>query len=238
MTKRFIVFTCWILFGASTCFAQSDTTGKKLFDHYIGVQANQLFRQILNLSNSSTAIDNPYLLTYRLIHNKTGFGINAGGGITYTFSQNLLQSAIENTTTDYAYRIGINRRSMLGKWLELFFGIDYINKSRLSTTTVAQVTIFGPSSQDSTVTKTTTTKRGHGLGPQVALHYNISPHFQIGTEATLYYIESSSKENVFFSEVLTSQGQTEYFTDNTNTEFKDKSFSLLIPVALFIHIKF
>jgi hypothetical protein len=55
----------------------------KRFKHFVGLQANALFRQILNFSGANTPVNNPYLLTYSVVTPKKGWGIDAGLGYTY-----------------------------------------------------------------------------------------------------------------------------------------------------------
>ena len=102
------------------CHAQKDTEETKMFNQYIGVQANQLFRQIINLNNNNnTAINNPYLLTYSINLTKCGWGIQAGIGYNYQkITDKDLPVGRETKFSDLSYRIGIGRKVRLGKKLE------------------------------------------------------------------------------------------------------------------------
>ena len=54
----------------------------KKFDHKVGVQVNELIRQVFNFSNTASTVHNPYLLIYSVNHTRTGLGIRAGVGYT------------------------------------------------------------------------------------------------------------------------------------------------------------
>ena len=105
-------------------FAQKDsvqTSGTKSSSHYIGLQANQLIKQLLNLGGSTSAINNPYLITYSVNSNKSGVGLNLSFG--YTRDASLSTSGdganqIQTTINEFFFRIGAERKRKIGKrWL-------------------------------------------------------------------------------------------------------------------------
>ncbi|MEJ0031458.1 MAG: hypothetical protein WDO15_14270 [Bacteroidota bacterium] len=59
-------------------------------NHYVGLQVNQLVRNILSFGGTSTPITNPYLLTYSANSKATGIGFATGLGV----------SSIQTKTTD------------------------------------------------------------------------------------------------------------------------------------------
>ncbi|MGC4021145.1 MAG: hypothetical protein QM734_03975 [Cyclobacteriaceae bacterium] len=61
---RLIILGAMMIFTGSSCFAQRDSTNSKKVNHYIGVQANQLLRQLFNLSGNTTVVTSPYLINY------------------------------------------------------------------------------------------------------------------------------------------------------------------------------
>ncbi|HYD20210.1 MAG TPA: hypothetical protein VEB40_01945, partial [Flavipsychrobacter sp.] len=76
---------------ATTTFAQEGSDSQtpmayiepapKTFEHQVGVQANELIRQVFNFNNNgSSALNNPYLFTYSLNWKKPGIGIRLGVG--------------------------------------------------------------------------------------------------------------------------------------------------------------
>ena len=65
----------------NSAFCQQDTS--KIFNHYAGVQVNELLRQLINLSEENEAIENPYLFTYSLFTNGSGWGLQSGFGFNY-----------------------------------------------------------------------------------------------------------------------------------------------------------
>lgn len=85
MIKKKLILCVSLLFSGVMLFAQnSDSLNEsKRFKHFVGLQANALFRQILNFSGANTPVNNPYLLTYSIVTPKKGWGLDAGMGYTY-----------------------------------------------------------------------------------------------------------------------------------------------------------
>src|SRR5437868_402023 len=104
----------FLLLQALNTSAQTDSVKKARplqMNYYVGLQANQLVKQVLNLSNSP-AITNPYLLTASASSAKY-WGINVHGGAGFTYSK---ITDVESPTNheskidqlDYRYGIGKN----------------------------------------------------------------------------------------------------------------------------------
>src|SRR5258705_1627049 len=82
MLKKIFV-TAMFAVCFSFCQAQTEIVKVKILNHYLGVQANQLFRQLINLNTGSTVISNPYLLTYSVYSVKYKWGLQAGFRYNY-----------------------------------------------------------------------------------------------------------------------------------------------------------
>src|SRR4051812_37331658 len=94
----------------------------KKFDHYASVQANQLIKELINLSTSSD-ITNPYLLEYTCIFNKYNLGINAGFGYTFTKSEDSEHPDAKSLQeTNLSFFAGLCKRQVLGSKFELTYG--------------------------------------------------------------------------------------------------------------------
>jgi hypothetical protein len=205
-----------------SAFAQ-DTIPKNS-NRYIGVQINQLIRQILNFSSSSTAVNNPYLITYAVNSRQTGWGANFGLG--YTFNEFNDGDAFLRRRTkinDFFFRVGFERKSGFGKRWILSSGIDALIDLQNNTTRTTQ---SGISPSNTTTTKNK--NNGWGLGPRVTLNYTITDRMLIGTEATYYF---KSLKNT-----IETQGQGGVSDDKT-TE-KSKRFQLVVPAVIFMVLKF
>jgi hypothetical protein len=97
----------------------SERANRKSY-HYIGLQANQLIRQLLSFGGNSSAVVNPYLLTYSINSKTTGFGFAAGIGYSSikTRGTDVFASTI-STVNDFALRFGVEKKSYLSKrWLK------------------------------------------------------------------------------------------------------------------------
>src|SRR5688572_26884106 len=73
-----------MLLTATVSYAQiaDELPKEKRFNHHVGVQINELFRQVFNF-NGNAVNTNPYLFTYSVNHARTGWGLRAGIGYSY-----------------------------------------------------------------------------------------------------------------------------------------------------------
>jgi hypothetical protein len=78
-----------LLLATTPGISQDSIVKPKKFDHYIGLQANELLRQLVSLSDNNTEINNPYLLTYTLLASKHQVGIQLGFGFDVNESKDL-----------------------------------------------------------------------------------------------------------------------------------------------------
>src|SRR5436190_21951761 len=69
-------------------YSQEAAPASKKYNHYAGIQANELLRQLFNLSNSNTATNNPYTIVYSIIQSKSNLGLHAGFGYSYNWINN------------------------------------------------------------------------------------------------------------------------------------------------------
>ena len=165
--------------------AQDEVTVQKRSNHYVGVQANQLARQLLNFGGSASAIDNPYLITYAVNSVRSGWGLNCGLGYTHLEERNENPfTPIETTINDFFIRLGIERKVSIGKKWLTSYGMDLLRESKKNITT----TNNSQSGDFNTETRNT----GTGVGLRFTLNYNITEKLLAGTEATYYY--KSTKE--------------------------------------------
>jgi hypothetical protein len=219
--------------------AQEETPVVRKSDHYVGLQANQLIRQIFNFSGASPAVNNPYLLTYAVNSIKGGAGFTAGFGYSFAEATDGDQFVDRTTTNnDVFFRFGFEKKSMLAKKVIFSLGVDVVlDRQKLETETKEKT-----QSQINFESSTRTT--GAGLGPRLTLNYQITEKIIIGTEANYYYksfkIEQTQK-NVFFEtqfDPITGQPrQVKRTEENTETE-KQKRFQFNSPAVIFLIMKF
>ena len=130
---RKLILTIAIAVVSTSCiYAQTDSTlhsdssvHQKKIDQYVGVQINELIRQVLNFSNTNNTITNPYLLTYSLHFKKPNIGIRLGVGYKYTSSTT--DDGVTKTTSnlnDLSLRLGVERIYQLSKKFTTGVGID------------------------------------------------------------------------------------------------------------------
>ncbi len=246
MIKKTIVAVAIIAASMVHCIAQTDDAAtEKKYDHYIGFQANELMKQLINLNNSNTAITNPYLLTYYINANKCGWGVNIGLGYNYQDSKDV-NSPVgkESKINNLFYRIGFGRRMMISKRFEMGYSLDIIGDNQNDQTFSQSVNITGFSTTivDSSFTNTSTKTTSMGVGPQFYLGFHLSNRVILGTEASYYFISSKQKQNVTVKDNITDNTVNPPAFSSTiigsNTETDISKFSLSLPVAIFLILKF
>jgi hypothetical protein len=221
------------------CHAQERNDSTKILNHYFGIQANQLLKQLLPLNNNNTIISNPYTLTYALHHARCKWGIEAGIGYDYQrVTDKSTPANHESKINDLFYRIGIGRKVMIGKRWEGGFGLDFAGGTQSDKTFSSSVTTFG-NTTDSLETISKTTIKSSGGGLQLNLGFHISDRIMLGTESTLYFLKKNNKLNVVSTEFI----KDGIHPDSESTVFSDSetvtaAFTITVPVALFLIIKF
>jgi len=219
MTRKILVSAVF-LFMILPGFAQDSL--KRKANHYLGIQANQLLRQILNFGNS-TSIDNPYLFVYSINSIETGFGMNIGMG--YTFNESKDGDAFntrKTTINNLAFRVGFEKKSELSKRWLVSWGFDVVIDNQKNNT--INTIDFGQGN-NSTV-ETTSKTSAFGIGPRLTLNYKISEKIFLGTESTYYFKSGENK--------LTVNQST---GGNNETSDKFKRFQLAVPVVLLLILK-
>jgi hypothetical protein len=220
--KRAIVFLAMAL-AVSSSFAQ--TNPPKAAAHYVGVQANQLLRQILNFTNTSSSVTNPYLLTYSVNSTHSGWGGAIGLGYNYTqFSDGNETFTRTSTINDFFLRMGVEKKSNIAKNWMVSTGLDVIRDSQKDETKTVQK-LGGSSEEFNTNTHTS----AWGFGPRVALYYTASEKIVIGTESSYYF--RSGKTVSSTDHIGTNP------THEENTQHS-KRFQFVVPAVIFLVLKF
>lgn len=225
---------------ALSCSAQAPVDTSKRYNHYVGVQINQLLKQLINLNNNNATIDNPYLLTYTMAMAKSGWNVHAGIGYNYKkVTDKNTPANHESKINDLNYRVGLGKTVTFGKRWEASYGLDYVGGYKLDKTFSTSVTDFGNGSDSSATTSTnkTITK---GYGVQLTLGFHISDRILIGTESTYYFADADQKQNILITETVTNDfnNTTTVTTTNTNLETETSTFTFSVPVAIFLILKF
>jgi hypothetical protein len=214
----------------------AQTTTKK-FDHYAGIQVNQLLKQIINLNQNNAVIDNPYLLEYSIIQNKTNIGLRVGVGYTYSKSNNAENpNANLLEENDLSMYFGVCKRVFLGSKFELTYGLDYFNDYLSNKSYSYTVSEFG--TVDSSYFQNNLESKSNGVGFDVSFRYAFSNHILVGTQLTYAYKWSSEKtHDLVFTHSVGFPSETNSL-EVTNSYFKSSEFALNLPVAIYLVFKF
>ena len=238
---KFLIATICLAVSAIHCSAQDDSSYVKKYNHYAGFQANELFRQILNLSNNNSVVSNPYLLVYSVSTASSGWGAHVGLGYVYKkILDKQTPLSRETKVNDLSYRIGIEKKFLLSRKFEAGVALDYAGSYFLDKT--FNISVFNNGSTiDSSATTVTDKTTSIGGGPQFSLGFKISERIMIGTEVTMYYSAEKKKSNVIVIDTVTqifNNNQQTVTTSNFNSEVDTDGFSFTVPAALFLIVKF
>ena len=211
--KKFLALVVLALISTRTQAQEEEQADSTLEGDYIGLQANQLIRQILSLSSVGTP-DNPYFINYTKVGSK-GSGFNIGFAYStdkFEEQQNIVSLTTE--TSNFAIRIGLEKRKRLSKKFTYSIGMDLLVQSTRNET----VSVNNFDSQEIT---TESKSSGFGLGPRLTLNYEITDNLFVGTEANYYFRSLTDK----FESSLTN---TDDSTDISRLTFSAPSVLWLI----------
>jgi hypothetical protein len=210
-------------FLAIAGFAQEETAPPtRKAAHYIGIQANQLIKQLFNFSGSNAAVNNPYLMTYQVNSTETRVGLNIGLGLNIDqFNDDVGTFQRESKISDMFFRIGIEKKTYLAKKWLLSAGFDVVVDNQSNHTKT-----FDPLNPNNSQTETDNKTSGFGLGPRCGLYFHINDKILLGTEAS-YYLKSLK---------TTSEFKSPFASPETNSS-DIKKFQLVLPAVIFLVLK-
>ncbi|PQJ11362.1 hypothetical protein CJD36_006055 [Flavipsychrobacter stenotrophus] len=212
--KNIIIAALLSISSVGLCRAQDDADPPRKphqFDHYIGVQINELTKQILGVNNTSTVADNPYLFTYHLTERSSGLGFRVGSGFNY-ISQTL-DGGGKSTVKSFNCRIGFEKTFKLSDKWSTGVGLDLLYKN--VDTSYDQQSAYGY--------KQTYKSKKIGAGPMGWLRYSLSKKILVGTEISMYYLTGNDK-------------MTSSYTSADSDE-KVSEFKFNLPVVFFLSMK-
>lgn len=185
---------------------------------YVGIQANQLIRQVLNFGGGSGNIANPYLLTYSVNGNATGVGISAALG--YSYQQNRSNdgfTSVISSTTDVAFRFGMEKKKYISRSWLTSFAVDILMESNKSVT----------DTKSSGFSNSVTNKLGGwGLGPRTTINYQFHDRFLVGTEMSFYMKFKEQKQTTSNTGMPADPGE------------KVNTYNFVLPAVIYLTMKF
>lgn len=239
MTKLKLFITGAACLFLSQTYAQEDitvqTTKSKFLDHRVGVQANELIRQVFNFnSNANNALNNPYLLTFSVTHAKSGLGLRLGVGPEFnTFKTNDGITKTENNINKVNARIGLEKVFKLSERWSAGAGADFIYATDRSIVKTSVNTF------DSTKTDLSTNVKSSGYGGMGWLRYHITPHVHIGTEASFYYRTGDEQQTITITrKTSNSVGKPVMTTTTDKTDNKIKEGLFRLPMVFYLVVMF
>lgn len=220
MKRLLILF--FVVGAFSNIMAQEPNEMEKLEGHFLGVQVNELVRQVFSLG-SSTSPSNPYFFNYT-------YTSESGGGFSSSFAYSLDNitntdnfNSIESEISRFALRVGYEKKKTLSKRFIYSLGVDFLIESTKNETTNED----GFSSQ--TIT-TTNQLSGWGLGPRFNFYYRVNDRILVGTEANYYYKSLKEKFETDFDDNFSS--------NDDDDERTVKQFTFSSPAILWLTIRF
>lgn len=237
MNKTLLAVLC---FGCTTVhsFGQSDslkTFYPKKITQSISIQGNGFIKQLINLSNAPTPINNPYLIKYTIRPTRSNWGYQAGANYSASTHSDKDKRKSSNKVIDL--RLGAFKNYTISKRLEAGIGLDILGHIT-STKTISSQSVFNNNGTDSITTTFHSRTNLVGAGLQFNCTYAITKNLIIGTEATYYYTYAVTKSSSISNRVTVQNGNRTAKTTSTNDETSDGNYQLNLPVVLFIGLKF
>lgn len=218
--KKLFLFAILNAIFSINLVAQVELTPSEFEGHYLGLQGNELLRQLLNLGNAELP-DNPYFLNYSYV-SESGKGLNVGFALSSDdFTQQNGFNSVKTEIDNFSFRIGYMKRERLSKRFFYSTGVDLLIDNFVNVTTTDDN--FG-SNSISTEAKTS----GWGLGPRLTLDYQITNRLAVGTEANYYFKSLTEKFETVFENSP---------SNNLSEESEVKRFKFAAPSVLWITIK-
>jgi hypothetical protein len=217
--------------------AQAQTTDEtiptKRFTHQLGVQANELIRQVFNFNNGSSNVNNPYLLVYHFNSVRSGLGVRVGVGYNYQdFVNDDGVTRRETNLNDMQARLGFEKMFRLSSHWTAGVGIDgvYNLADDYTKNTIR--------SFDTTTTITKSKVSSYGGGPMAWLRYQVGSRILIGTETSFYYTTGNQKDDIFITKRQFSGGGNNLVTTTTTVDNDRSEGKFSVPVAFYLIVQF
>ncbi len=235
MIKQIAVFVAGVLcVFHSAAIAQDEMAEPKTkkINHYVGVQVNELVRQVFNFNGSSNNLNNPYLVMYSLNLAKSGWGVRLGFGPEFNTFKDDDGITIREINIINA-RLGIEKAFRLSDKWSAGAGLDGVYSSDITFSKTA-VRSF-----DSTNTNISSHLSSMGGGAMAWLRYSISPRIQVGTEASFYYRVGKFKQKVDITRRVSNiNGTPKYETTYTTLDNKLKEGKFNLPMVFYLIVSF
>jgi hypothetical protein len=240
--KRTTLLSFLLIGGITTTYAQDNAQTitmiappkVKVFEHQVGVQMNELIRQVFNFSNTATTTPpNPYLITYTLTHARTGIGLRLGAGYTKrSFVDDDGVSARDGNINDVNLRAGLEKSFDLGSGFTAGAGADFVFAKNSDETNSLIRSI------DTTRIKTKSEVGNTGGGAMAWLRYNISKKILVGTETSFYYRMGKIKQDVSITKRDLNSPTMDWVTTTTSIDNSQSEGIFSVPLVFYLIIKF
>jgi hypothetical protein len=218
LMKTIAVLFSFFLITTHPCFGQDSVARRereRAHDHFIGVQLNELVRQVISDDITAGLKANPYLLTYAVNSKNTNFGWRWGIGI----QTHKLRTGSDGTffafdTVSRLFSLQLRGGVMWSKKVYKNFvaglGIDQVGNYHYERIKVLESSGSHFSRMEHTAEVLT-----FGGGPVVSLRYDFPKSITLGTEASFYYMAGTSSIKGTFSGTSTNNGSKQKISDGT-----------------------
>lgn len=206
-----------LIITSTTYGQESEVNSNNLEGHFLGVQVNELVRQIFSLGNTSIPA-NPYFFNYTYT-SSTGSGFAAS--FAYTKNQVSNDNNFSTLTTNIdnvALRMGYEKKKSLSKRFIYSLGVDFLIESQKNVTE-------NEDNFSSQLITTTSKVSGWGLGPRLNFYYKVTDNILVGTEANYYFKSLKETFEVDFENDP---------SNNTETEGDIRTFTFSSPAILWL----
>jgi hypothetical protein len=240
--KRTTLLSFLLIGGIATTYAQDNVaqaimpapSQEKMFEHQVGVQMNQLIRQVFNFgNNNNVTTNNPYLLTYTLTHAKTGVGLRLGAGYDQrSFVDDDGVNSRDGKINDINLRAGLEKSFDLGGGFTAGAGADFVwAKNTNDTKSLLR-------SVDTTIIITKSEVGNMGGGAMAWLRYSISRKILVGTETSFYYRTGKIKQDVTTTKRDLTQPAQPWVSTTTSIDNTESEGVFSVPIVFYLIVRF
>ena len=227
--KKIILAFC-VFISIQSNAQDSSCCHQKKWTHIMGVQANQLIRQVFNFSNNNPNINNPYLLTYTATNLPSNWGVDVGFGYTYNnIFENDGNTKKETNINDLYFRVGVQKQIPLTRKFTSQFSFHILYDLLNNKTATVQEFNF----QKTSINSKSNIAR-YGGGPAMNLRYKLNSRVFIGTEMNYYFKHGNTKTDITTINDFQGQGSQ---TATSKADNNVTTVLLNVPTAIFLQIK-
>ncbi len=169
----------------------------------VGIDATNFIKTFISLSTTAPAVTENvpvFMLNYKclfsnfILPSNVKYGLRIGANYTNTKKDVSTETTFDNSTsTNLAWRAGIELQQQINKHWIFYYGIDYLN-AHITDERKTKINEFSSSNPVYVTSSTTNSTKLNGFGPIIGIQFNLNKYLCLSTETSLYFISGSSTQ--------------------------------------------